>query len=227
MESKHLSKILVLLTLAISINVFSQLKMIDLDRKKITINLKTEKQNIIKIFDENDYNVYYILDRRGLDFKKGIGTVDMVNLIFFSKKYNKGILTTFEQKIVHEKKSIYNITISISNAGEYMFAPSMIIVDKDFNYEYLMSYIYIHLPDNKNVYTSSITIQDIKNYCNLRHIDIKGNAIYEDIDDILSNISKISTINASEKCNPIISHMDLKYFFPKKIGKDGSVYYKK
>jgi len=228
MESKQLNKIVFLIAVVFSLNGFSQMKMADIDDKKFSVNLTAEKKDVIKILDNNSYSVFYILDRRGLDFDEGVGTVDMANLIFFSKKYNKGILTTFKQGIVHDKKSsVYNITLYTGSAGKYMFVPSMIIVDKDFNYEYLMNYIYIHLPDNKNVYTSSIRIQDIKNYCNLKHIDIKDNAIYEDIDQVLSNIPKISTINTSEKCNPIISDMDLKYFFPKKIDKYGRVYYKK
>ena len=216
MNLKRLNKIVFLIGLVISLNGFSQMKMADIDDKKFSVNLTTEKKDIIKILDNNSYSVFYILDRRELDFDEGVGTVDMANLIFFSKKYNKGILTTFKQGVMHDKKSVYNITLHTGSTGKYMFVPSMIIVDKDFNYEYLMNYIYIHLPDNKNVYTSSIRIQDIKNYCNLKHIDIKDNAIYEDIDQVLSNIQKISTINTSGKCNPIISDMDLKYSFPKK-----------
>lgn len=221
MESKQLNKIVLLLTLVLSINVFSQMKMIDINGKKLSINLKKEKRNIIKILDNNDYNVFYILDRRGLDFKEGVGTVDMVNLIFFSKKYNKGILTIFKQGIVHKKKCVYDISLDTGSHDKYMFIPSMIIVDKDFNYEYLMEYYYMPPPPpEKGNYTSWITLQDMKNYCNTIHTDLKGNAIYENIDDILSNIFKISkNTNALKECNPIISDADLKYFFPKKLVK--------
>ncbi len=73
-----------------------------------------------------------------------------------------------------------------------MFIPSMIIVDKDFNYEYLMKYYYMPPPPPENgVYKSWIAIQDNKNRCNVIDIDIKGNAIHENIDDLLSNISKV------------------------------------
>lgn len=97
-----------------------------------------------------------------------------------------------------------------------MFIPSMIIVDKDFNYEYLLKYSYIHLPHDKNVYKSSISIQDIKNYCNIVHTDIQGNIIYENIDDILSNISKINKTSATKNCDPIVYDIDLRNF-PEKI----------
>jgi hypothetical protein len=93
----------------------------------------------------------------------------------------------------------------------------MIIVDKDFNYEYLMEYSYMHLPHDINVYTSSIVIQNIKRYCNVKHIEIKGNAIYENIDDILSNISKINKDETVKKdCGPVIQAIDLRDFFSKK-----------
>ncbi len=207
-------------------NVFSQMKMADIENKKISVNLTTEKNDIIKILDNNSYSVFYILDRRGLDFDENVGTVDMVNLIFFSKKYNKGILTTFKQGIVHDKKSVYNITLYTGSAGKYMFLPSMIIVDKDFNYEYLMEYHYMPPPPPETGnYTSWITLQDAKNYCNTIHADLKGNVIYENIDDILNNISKIDNSKKGKNCNSI-SNESLKYVFPKKINKYGHVYYK-
>lgn len=229
MELKQLNKIVFLIFLAFSMNGFSQMKMIDIEGKKISVNLNTEKNDIIKILDNNSYSIFYILDRRGLNFDEGVRTVDMVNLIFFSKKYNKGILTTFKQGIAHDKKSIYNITLYTGSAEKYMFVPSMMIVDKDFNYEYLMKYYYMMPPPPKEGdYSSWITIQDIKNYCDFKHIDIKGNVIYEEIDNILSNISKINiNENKSKKCSPIIYDIDLKDFFPKKIDKEGRVYYKK
>lgn len=203
------------------------MKMVDIDDKKFSINLTTEKKDIIKILDNNSYSVFYILDRRGLDFDKGVGTVDMANLIFFSKKYNKGILTTFKQGIMHDKKSVYNITLYTGSTGKYMFLPSMIIVDKDFNYEYLMEYYYMPISPYKNdIYKSCIAIQDIKNYCNIAKIDLKDNIVYENIDDILSNISKINNGETGKNCNSI-SNESLKYIFPKKIDKYGRVYYKK
>ncbi|WP_027386456.1 hypothetical protein [Chryseobacterium gregarium] len=169
-----------------------------------------------------------MLNRKSFDFDKKLRNIDLANLIFFSKKYNKGILTVFEQSIEHDKKSVYNINLCTGAHGNYMFISSMIIVDKDFNYDYLMNYLYIHLPHDRNVFMNRLTIQDIKNYCNLTRTDIKGNAIYENIDDILSNIYKINTNdNKYEECNPITSDADLKSFFPKKIDKDGPVYYKK
>ena len=227
MESKQLNKIVLLLTFVFSMNVFSQMKMADIENKKISVNLANEKNNIIKILDNNSCSVFYILDRRGLDFGENVGTVDMVNLIFFSKKYNKGILTTFKQGIVHHKKSVYNITLHTGSAGKYMFLPSMIIVDKDFNYEYLMEYHYMPPPPpQKGHYTSWITLQDTKNYCNTIDVDLIGNIIYENIDDILSNISKLAKIKKTKDCNSI-SNESLKYVFPKKIDRDGSVYYKK
>lgn len=221
MESKQLNKIILLIALTFYMNVFSQMKMADIENKKFSVNLTTENKDIIKILDNNSYSVFYILDRRGLDFGEGVGTVDMANLIFFSKKYNKGVVTIFKQSIEHDKKSVYNIKLFTGSHDKYMFLPSMIIVDKDFNYEYLMEYYYMPPPPpKKGDYTSWITLQDTKNYCNTIHIDLKGNVIYENIDDILSKIPKKNiNENKSKECNPIISDEDLKYFFPKKIGK--------
>lgn len=220
MELKQLNKIIILLTFTISMNSFSQMKMIDINGEKLTINLEKEKRNVIKISENKDYCVFYILDKRGLDFDVGLGTVDLVNLIFFSKKYNKGILTIFEQGIVHKKKSVYDITLYTNHFGKYMYKSSMAILDKDFNYEYLMKYSYIHLPHDRNVYTSSISIQDINNYCNVMHTKIEGNVIYENIDDILSNISKVpNTSSTSKKCDPIVYDIDRRDYFPKEIKK--------
>ncbi|WP_027386457.1 hypothetical protein [Chryseobacterium gregarium] len=229
MESKQLNKIIFLIALAFNMHVFSQMKMADIENKKISVNLNTEKRNIIKIFENKDYNVFYILDRKSFDFDKNLRNIDLVNLIFFSKKYNKGILTLFKQSIEHDKKSVYNINLFTGSHDKYMFIPSMIIVDKDFNYEYLMKYYYMPLPPPKSeIYTSGIKIQSNKNRCNGVEIDINDNIINENIDDILSNISKISTTdNKNKKCNPIVYEMDLRDFFPKKIDKDGRVYYKK
>jgi len=184
--------------------------------------------NIIKIHEDKDYDIFYIIDRKRFNFDKRLTNVDLVNLIFFSKKYNKGILTLFKQSIKHEKKSIYNISLYTEAAGNYMFIPSMIIVDRDFNYEYLMKYHYMMLPPPKEGdYSSWITIEDIKNHCNFKNITLKGNVIYENIDDILSNVSKISiNEDKSKECNPLILDEDLKYFFPKKIDKSGPVYYR-
>ncbi|MCW1961278.1 hypothetical protein [Chryseobacterium viscerum] len=75
------------------------------------------------------------------------------------------------------------------------------------------------LPPPKNeIYKAWITIQDTRNFCNVTDIDLKGNIVYENIDDILSNISKVPKENISEKkCNPVIYDIDLKDFFPEKI----------
>jgi len=218
MELKQLNKITILLALIISINAFSQMKMADIEGRKFSINLNTEKRNIIKVLD--NYSIFYLLNKKNFDFDKKNINVDVVNLIFFSKKYNKGILTLFRQSIYHKKKAVYDITLYTGLAGNYIFVPSMIIVDQDFNYEYLTKYSYIHPPYDINTYKSSISIQDNINRCNIIHIDIKGNAVYENIDDILSSISKVPKENSSEKkCDPIIYDIDLKDFFPKKITK--------
>lgn len=220
MGSKQLNRIVLLIACVIGINTFSQMKMVDIDGNKFSVNLKTEKSSMIKILDDINYSVYYILDRKALDFrKKGLGTVTLVNLIFFSKKYNKGIFTVFEQGVVNRKKSIYDITIRISYFKENMFIPSMAILDEDFNYEYFMKYYYMQPPPPKGGdYKSWITIQDTKNYCNLVRIDLKGNAIYENIDDILNNISKIDKDNNTRKdCNSIIYDIDMRDYFPNKI----------
>ncbi|WP_431608687.1 hypothetical protein [Chryseobacterium sp. 'Rf worker isolate 10'] len=218
MELKQLNKLTILIALIININAFSQMKMADIEGRQFSIDLKTEKRNVIKILDNNNYSVFYILNRKKFDFDKKNINIDLVNLIFFSKKYNKGILTLFRQSIYHKKKAIYNITLYTGLVGNYMFKPSMIIVDNNFNYEYLMMYSYIHPPYDINTYKSSISIQDNINRCNIVHIDLKGNAVYENIDDILSNISKVPKENSSEKkCNSVIYDIDLKDFFPEKI----------
>ncbi|WP_300689963.1 hypothetical protein [Chryseobacterium sp.] len=217
MELKQLNKIVLILALAVGINSFSQMKMADLDNKEFSINSKIEKRNLIKILEDTNYNVYYILNRKNFDLKMGLGVNGIGKIVFFSKKYNKGILVNFEQMTYHVKKNVYSISLHTGSADNYMFMPSMIIVDKDFNYEYLMRYSYIHLPHDKDVYTSSISVQDIKNYCNVIHRDIGGNVINENIDDILSNISKVPKNNTVKKCNPIVYDMDLRDFFPKKI----------
>lgn len=217
MVLKQLSKIAIFLYLTISINGFSQLKMSNVEDKELLINLKTEKRNIIKIFDDSKYSIFYILDRGRFDLKEGIGINETANLIFFSKKYNKGILTIFKQTIEHKKKSTYRISLHTGSTDNYMFIPSMIIVNKNFNYEYLMKYSYINLPNNKNVYTSTLRIQDIKNYCNIVNVDIKSNIIYENIDDIFSNIPKIRTYKTNQDCEPIIPNIDIRDFFPKKV----------
>lgn len=196
------------------------MKMTDIDGNKFSVNLETEKSDLIKILDDTNYSVYYILDRRALDFKKGLSTVTLVNLIFFSKKYNKGILAIFEQGVVHRKKNIYDINIIINYFKKNMFISSMAILDKDFNYEFFMKYYYMSPPPPKGGdYNSWITIQDTKNYCNVTNVDIKGNAIDENIDDILSNISSVPKNNNSKKCEPIIYDIDIRDFFPKKIVK--------
>ncbi|MFS4430655.1 hypothetical protein [Chryseobacterium sp. S90] len=218
MELKQLNKIITLVVFTISVNAFSQLKMIDIENKKISVNSKTQKQNLIKISDNNNYSIYYILNRGDFHLKKGLGTNGIAKIIFFSKKYNKGILANFEQMVFHTKTNIYNFSLRTGSHDNYMFVPSMIIVDKDFNYEYLMMYSYIHPPYDMNTYKSSISIQDNINRCNIVHIDLKGNAVYENIDDILSNISKVPKEKSSEKeCNSVIYDIDLKDFFPEKI----------
>ncbi len=218
MESKQLNKILLLITFVISINVFSQGKMVDIEDKEFSINLKTEKRNLIKISDDNNYTIYYVLDIGNFDFDKKHINVDLVNIIFFSKKYNKGILALFKQAIIQKKKSVYNITLQTGSHGNNMFVSSIAILDKDFNYEYFMKYYYMPPPPpDRGDYKSWITIQDTKNYCNVTNIDIKGNAIYENIDDILSNISSVPKNNISRKCDPIIYDIDIRDFFPKKI----------
>ncbi|PWN63537.1 hypothetical protein C1631_021375 [Chryseobacterium phosphatilyticum] len=218
MELKQLNKLLILLALAISIKVFSQMRMADIENKEFSINLKTEKGNIIKIFEDKNYDVYYILDRKRFDFDKKLRSIDPVNLIFFSKKYNKGILTLFKQSIEQKKKSVYNIRLYTGAHDNYMFIPSMIIVGKDLNYEYLMKYSYVPLPPpSNNVFTSIIKIQDCKNYCNVLDVDVKGNIIFESIDDILNNVSKVNKNSNVKACDPIIIAMDFKEFFPEKI----------
>ncbi|MGN7759725.1 hypothetical protein ACTJIV_19895 [Chryseobacterium sp. 22532] len=218
MELKQLNKIIILIACAFNINIFSQMNMADIEDKQFSVNLKKENRSIIKILDDANYIVYYVLDKRNFEFDKRHRNVDLVNLIFFSKKYNKGILTLFKQSIDHKKKSVYNITLLTGSYDKYMFKPSMIIVDKDFNYEYLMMYHYMPPPPPENgAYKSWITIQDNKNRCNVKHIDLKGNAIYENIDDILNNISKIGKDKKAQDCEPVVYEMDLRDYFPKKI----------
>ncbi|KYH04734.1 hypothetical protein A1704_15315 [Chryseobacterium cucumeris] len=193
--------------------------MSDIENKKFSINSKTQKQNLVKISDNSDYSIYYIVNRRDFNLKKGIGTHGIAKVIFFSKMYNKGILINFQQMIYRAKTNIYNIILYTGSNDKYMFVSSMTVLDKDFNYEYFIKYHYMPLPPPKNeVYKAWITIQDTKNYCNLIDIDLRDNLIYENINDILSNIPKIPKGNNIEKkCTPIIYAMDLKDFFPEKI----------
>lgn len=218
MELKQLNKIIILLALAFSINIFSQIKMAHIENKKISVNLKKEKKDIIKILDGANYSVYYVLDKKSFEFDKKSRNVDLVNIIFFSKKYNKGILTLFQQSIDYRKKSIYDISLFTNADDNYMFVSSMAILDKNFNYEYFMKYYYMSPPEG-GAKKSWITIQDTKNYCNVISVDLKGNAIYEDIEDILSNISKVSELKKINDCNSIIYDMDVNEYFPKKISK--------
>lgn len=218
MESKLLNKIVLSIAFFLSISVFSQMKMTDVDGNKFSVNLKTEKSDLIKIFNDSNYIIYYILDRRDFNLKKGLGFSGTADVIFFSKKYNKGLLATFKQSIYHEKKSIYNITLHTGSYDKNMFVSSMAVLGKDFNYEFFMKYYYMPPPKGGD-YKSWITIQDTKNYCNVTNVDIKGNAINENIDDILSNISSVPKNNTSKKCDPIIYDIDLRDFFSKKIVK--------
>ncbi|KQK24800.1 hypothetical protein AR438_14370 [Chryseobacterium aquaticum] len=218
MELKQLNKIIILLALGVSLNMFSQIKMANIENKKFSVNLKKEKKDIIKILDGVNYSVYYVLDKKSFEFDKKSRNVDLVNIIFFSKKYNKGILTLFKQSIDYRKKSIYDVSLFTNSHDNYMFVSSMAILDKNFNYEYFMKYYYM-TPAKGGANKSWITIQDIKNYCNVINIDLKGNVIYEDIDDILSNISKVSELKKMNDCNSIIYDMDVNEFFPKKISK--------
>lgn len=210
MELKQLNRIIALLAMIIGMNVFSQIKMTNIEGKKISINSKTEKRNIIKIFDDNNYSLFYIVDRRDFNLKKGLGVNGRANIIFFSKKYNKGLLANFEQMIYHTKKNIYNITLYVD---KYVI-PSMIIVDENFNYEYVMTNYFGPLPEN-DVNVSRIGIQDYKNYCKLKKMSLNKIIIEEKIDDILK-ILDTKTIT-STNCEPTFNTADLKYFFPEKI----------
>lgn len=217
MELKQLNKIIIIFILIFNLNVFSQMKFTDIENKKFFINTKTGKKNLIKILDDYNFTLYYIVDRRNFETHKDLGINSNANIIFFSKKNNKGILTNIKQVIQHSKKNIYNITLYTGANNNYMLVPSMIIVDKNFNYEYLMKYSYIQLPFDKKTYKSSIYIQDIKNYCSFIQIELKGNAIYEDIDNIIKYASEITKNNYENKCDPLINDIDLNDFFPKKI----------
>lgn len=199
-------------------NAFSQMKMIDMDKKEIVINFKKEKQNIIKVFEDNTSIVYYILNKRDFNLKKGLGANGTANVIFFSKKYNKGLLTIFKQSIYNEKKSIYNITLHTGSNNKYMFVSSMAILDKDFNYKYYVKYSYmLPPPPEKGNYSSWITIQDATNYCSTKRFDLKDNVVYENIDDILSNLPTLPKNTLSKECDPIVYEVDLKDFFSNKI----------
>lgn len=216
MVSKQLNKIIVLIAFVINTGVFSQMKMADIEGQEFSVNSRTEKKSLIKILDNSNYTIYYIIDRRDFNLKKGLGTNGVANIIFFSKKYTKGILVNFEKIIYHVKTNIFKISLHTGSHDKYMFIPSMIILDKDFNYEYEMKYYYMPLPPPKSeIYASSITIQNIKN-CNGIQTDIKGNIINENIDDILSYISKVSKERRLKECNHLVSDKDLN-FFPKKI----------
>ncbi|VFB03544.1 Uncharacterised protein [Chryseobacterium taihuense] len=207
---------IILLAFIININIFSQMKMADIENREFSINLKTEKRNLLKVFDDNHYSIYYILDKRDFDFKVGSSINSTANVIFFSKKYNKSILTVFRQNIYHKKKSIYDIKLSTGSHDKYMLVSSMAILDENFDYEYFMKYSYMSPPEEEN-YTSWITIQNIKDNCNTISIDLKNHIIYENIDNILDNISKVSNYEKIKNCDSIIYNRDFNEYFPKKI----------
>ncbi len=48
MELKQLNKTVVLLALVINVNIFSQMKMADIDGKEFSINLKTQNKKYYK-----------------------------------------------------------------------------------------------------------------------------------------------------------------------------------
>lgn len=220
MVLKQLNKVIILVVFTITVNAFSQLKMIDIENKKISINPKTQKQNLIKISDDNNYIIYYILNREDFLLKKGLGTNGVAKVILFSKKYNKGILANFEQTVFHTKTNIYNFSLRTGSHDNYMFVSSMAILDKDFNYEYFIKYHYMPLPPPENeVYKAWITIQDARNYCNLIDIDLKGNIVYKNIDTILAYISEVTKNSTDKNCSPVINNKDMNVFFPKKISK--------
>ncbi len=211
MELKQLNKIILILSFFIGINVFSQMNMSYINGEKLTINSKTKKGDFIKLVDDNNYTIYYIIDRKDFDLKRGLGTSSMANIIFFSKKYNKGILASFQQMIYHVKKNVYNISLSVD---EHMIIPQMIIVDKNFNYEYLMTSYFGPLP-NSDIDISRMRIQDYRDYCKIKKMSLNKIIIDEDINEILK-ILNTDTIT-STNCEVIFEVEDLKQFFPKKI----------
>ncbi|OCK50677.1 hypothetical protein BA768_19370 [Chryseobacterium sp. CBo1] len=217
MELKQLNNIIILIAIACNISVFSQTKLADIENKEFSINLKKEKSNFIKISDDANYSIYYVFDKKDFDLKKGLGTNGIAKVIFFSKKYNKGIFSIFEQVAYREKRNVYNIRIRTGSYDKNMFVSSLAILDKDFNYEYFIKYYHLPPPPpDKGIYKSSFIIQDSKNYCRTNDIVIKGNLIYEKIDDILSSIQTLDTnkINGKE-CDRIINNLDFNDFFKK------------
>jgi len=215
---KNLDKVILLVIFTININVFSQIRMSNIEGIKFTVNSKTENNNIIKIFDNDDYDVYYVLDRRDFDLKKGLGTNGIAKTIFFSKKYKKGILINFKQMIYRLNKNIYEINLHTGSHDKYMFNSFMAIVDKNFKYEYFVVYHYMPPPPSeKGEYKSWITVQNTDNYCNMQDFDLQDIIINENVDDLLNNILKMSTDELEDGCSRIISDIDFKEFFSKKI----------
>ncbi|AZA89442.1 Uncharacterised protein [Chryseobacterium nakagawai] len=66
------NKIILVFSLFISTVFFSQMKMIDINGKKLIINSKTENRNFIKIFDDDKFSVFYVINRRDFNLKKGL-----------------------------------------------------------------------------------------------------------------------------------------------------------
>ena len=217
MELKQLNNIITLLAIAFNISIFSQTKLADIENREFSINLKKEKSNFIKISDDANYSVYYVFDKKDFDLKIGLGTNGIAKVIFFSKIYNKGILSIFEQIAYRVKRNVYNIRIRTGSYDKNMFVSSLAILDKDFNYEYFIKYYNMPPPPpEKGIYKSSFIIQDSKNYCRTNDVVIKGNLIYENIDDILNSIHTLDTNKISGKnCDPIINNLDFNEFFKK------------
>ncbi|AZA89443.1 Uncharacterised protein [Chryseobacterium nakagawai] len=90
----------------------------------------------------------------------------------------------------------------------------MIIVDKDFKYEYLMKSYYILPPSTQStIYKSGITIQDYNTQCNLKKMSLNKIIVDEDIDNILKIIEKETII--SQECDKLFEIED----FPQKLSK--------
>ncbi len=210
MVLKQLNKILLLISILISNLFMSQIKFADMNKKKFKINIAKEKKNLVKIFNSNKYSVYYLFNKG--DFSNQFNGTTKANLIFFSKTEKKGIFIylNYGQNIYYIKKNVFDVVLNVEKIN---LIPNMILLDGNFNYEYLLNYYNIQ-PSKTNTEKIGFNVQEIDDYCNSRDYTLTEEMINSDLKNIL--YISLHKQTATNICTPIF---DLKLFFPPSISK--------